>query len=171
MTKSYCYFIITVISNEQCIINKPKKVWEETPLVAQGKLSKHVKHKVTSKLNKLFYILNSKCVIQLCFENFYSSNCTENAHINFSCLKKIKISKTELLYLYYQRQKTGSLSCFKYGSPDIQERNKLIAKAQRKQRTIEREKRYFQKNHRYLQNEILEESSIDEDSSVGSCCE
>ena len=86
----------------------------------------------------------------------------------------MKIPKIELLYMYiyYQRQITGSLSCFQIGPPDIQEHNKLKAKAQRKQRTIEREKKLFQdESSTFAEDVLLEKSSTEEDSSVGSCCE
>ena len=86
--------------------------------------------------------------------------------------KRDENSKTELLFIYNQRQKTGSLSCFEIGPPDIREHNKLKAKAQRKQRTIEREKMLFQKEpSTFTGNVLLEKSSTAEDSSVGSCCE
>ena len=154
------------------IINKLIKAWEEITLVTQGKSSKHVKSKVTSKLNKLLDILNCICVIQLCSKNSCSSNCMENTHINCSCLKETKIIKTELIYIYYQRHKTGSLSCFQIGPPDIQEHNKLKAKAHRKQRAIKREKTLFQEEPTTSTvNVLLEKSSTKEDSSVGSCCE
>ena len=96
----------------------------------------------------------------------------ENTHINCSCLKETKIIKTELIYIYYQRHKTGSLSCFQIGPADIQEHNKLKAKAHRKQRAIEREKTLFQKEPTTSTvNVLLEKSSTKEDSSVGSRCE
>ena len=99
--KANALFITPVINDEQCIINKLKKAWEETTLDAQGKLSKHVKNKIASKLNKLFDISNCKCVIQLCSKNSYSSNCTKIAQINCSCPKEMKIPNTELLFIYY----------------------------------------------------------------------
>ena len=81
--KANALFITPVINDEQCIINKLNKAWEETTLVEQSKSSKHAKNKVTSKLYKFFDILNCKRVIQLRSENSCSSNCTGDAHINF----------------------------------------------------------------------------------------
>ena len=91
--KANALFITPVINDEQCIINKLKKAWEETILVAQSKSSKHAKNKITIRLNKLFDILNCKCVIQLSSKNSCSSNYTEDAHINCSCPKQRKVPK------------------------------------------------------------------------------
>ena len=65
MAKTSVVFKPPLTNDESTIYAKIKEAWEQTTLVVQGKASKRMRDTTVSKLDKLFDIVNCKCIIAL----------------------------------------------------------------------------------------------------------
>ena len=61
--KASVVFKPPLTNDESTICAKIKEAWEQATLVVQGKASKRMRDTTVPKLDKLFDILNCKCII------------------------------------------------------------------------------------------------------------
>ena len=148
--KSNPLFKPPVILHYLSIFNKINLLWTKANDFANGKLRKSVREEFIGNLDKLFDIIKCTCPIVLCNAvNFPCNGCNLGAHISCKCNIEFKILKQDLIWVYYQRLKTGERSQFQFGGVDLVESKRQYKRAQR-----EKEERDSAKNQ-------LEENIID----------
>ena len=120
-------FVTPVLNSRTTILNKIESSWEQAKNISLGRGTVGVKEAFTSKLDRLFDILNCKCNILFCSE-FDCPGCQREAHINCLCSKEKKIPVNELAFIKGQRDKIGSFGPHQIGLPDLPEHNRLVKK-------------------------------------------
>ena len=102
-------FVVTIVNSWVTILKKIQDSWEQAQNISLGKRKINTKEAFTSKLDKLFDILNYKCTIVFCSECscFADDTCKHETHINCTCLRDMKIPVKELAFIKGQREKCG----------------------------------------------------------------
>jgi len=126
--KANANFKAPIIYSEKNIVYKIIKAWDVAFLISANRENKENKKDFILKLDKLFDILNCKCIISDCKEFGCKVICKQQAHITCNCCKEYKIPIIDVFYIKTERDKVGAKGLLQISSKDMPEHNRQVKK-------------------------------------------